>query len=278
MEKMVMSAFAVFISLINASNAIAGIIWDNGNYATGGTSLSFAWNQSFPSRFSLLGQFTLTESTTLDRLTVFGYMWGNVNNEPQVRAAYARILADDHDNPDIVLAGDMTTLLPFTETFTGDFWQPVTSGPSHPRPIYRVEITLPDWQLDPGTYWVEYNVDSSDIRPSDGSNQGNYLSTLVTPTPAGARGYQRDLLGNQLFLLCSQSAGCGEVPFVLEGAPVPVCGRPGDMNGSGTCDMADIPDFVTAVLAADGDSCADINGDGRADGNDVSGFVACLTD
>ncbi|MCG8406591.1 MAG: hypothetical protein MI923_15460 [Phycisphaerales bacterium] len=275
MGKTVISALVVFVSLIIGSSSVADIVWDNGDYATDGTSLSFAWNQSFPSRFSLLGQFTLTESTALDRLTVFGYMWGNVDNRPQLRGAYVRVLADEQGDPGVVLTGDMTTSLQFTEVFTGDFWQPILSGPSHPRPIYRVEIALPDWRLDPGTYWVEFNVDCIDIRPSDGSNQGNYLSTLVTPTPSGARGYQRNLLGNQLFLLCSQAAGCGEVPFILEGGPTG-CSGPGDMNGDGACDTADISDFITAVLSGDGDSCADMNGDRQADGHDVSGFVACL--
>ncbi len=54
-------------------------------------------------------------------------------------------------------------------------------------------------------------------------------------------------------------------------------GLPGDMNGSGTVDVDDMPGFIAALLMLPDAPLpiltADMNGDGCANGADVPGFV-----
>lgn len=251
----------------------AATIWDNGPYLTNGFGLSIGWNQSAstPFRYSLTDDFVLNSPALLTRLDCFGYMTGNVNNQPQVIAGYVRILSDDHGAPGNVILGDWQTPLDVAEEFTGDYYLGASD-----RPIYRVAIQLPDWELCPGTYWVQYNVDNNDVRPSNGSLTGNYFSTLTPSPPPEANGYHYDVLTGTFYSLDDPGTGQGNAPpFQIEGE---ACALPGDVDGDGVCTIADVPGFVAALLSGEFEPCADANGDCKMNGLDVAAFVQCLTE
>ena len=55
-----------------------------------------------------------------------------------------------------------------------------------------------------------------------------------------------------------------------------VCNCPGDMNGDGKINGADIQQFVACILAGGNCSCADVDGTGGTTLADVSAFVSTL--
>lgn len=253
------------------NHAGADLIWDNGDYLTNGFGLSIGWNQSAstPIRYSLTDDFALSGPATLSKLVCFGYMSGNVDNQPQVIAGYVRILDDDNGSPGNVVLGDWTTPLEVTEEPTGDFFLGAAD-----RGIFRVTIQLPNWQLCPGTYWVQYNVDNNDVRPSNGTLTGNYFSTLTPSPPPEANGYHYDVLTSTYFILDDPQTGQGNAPpFRLEGI---ACAHPGDFDDDGMCTLADVPGFVAALLSGSAAPCADANGDCKVNAEDIGAFVQCI--
>ncbi|MCA9257048.1 MAG: hypothetical protein KDA33_15470 [Phycisphaerales bacterium] len=262
---------AVAILGVGASVTRAAVLWDNGPYLTNGFGLSIGWNQSAstPFRYALTDDFTLTSPATLSRLHCYGYMSGNVNNLPQIIAGYVRILSDDNGAPGDVILGDWTTPLEVAEEFTGDFYVGASD-----RGIHRVSIRLPQWELCPGTYWVQYNLDNNDVRPSNGSLTGNYFSTLTPAPPPEANGYHYDVLTDTFFILDDPETGQGNAPpFSLEGDG---CLVAGDLDGNGVCTIDDVPSFVSALLSGQFEPCADMNADCVMNGLDVQAFVQCL--
>ncbi|MCB9858408.1 MAG: hypothetical protein H6818_22210 [Phycisphaerales bacterium] len=249
----------------------AAVLWDNGPYLTNGFGLSIGWNQSAstPFRYALTDDFVLASRSTITRLNCYGYMTGNVNNQPQIIAGYVRILADDNGEPGDVILGDWTTPREVLQEFTGDFYLGASD-----RGIYRVSISLPQWELCPGTYWVQYNLDNNDVRPSNGSLTGNYFSTLTPSPPPEANGYHYDVLTSTYFILDDPQTGQGNAPpFSLEGEG---CALPGDFDGDALCTMDDVPSFVEALLSGAFESCADVNEDCEMNGLDVQAFVQCI--
>lgn len=254
-----------------AGVAQAEVLWDNGPYLTNGFGLSIGWNQSASTefRYGLTDDFVLSSPARLTRVHCYGYMPGNVNNEPQIVAGYVRILADDNGAPGDVIYGDWTTPLEVGQAFTGDFYLGAAD-----RAIYRVTIRLPGWDLCPGAYWVQYNLDNNDERPSNGSLTGNFFSTLTPSPPPEANGYHYDVLTNTYFILDDPNTGQGNAPpFSLEGDG---CALPGDMDGSGACTVDDVAQFVSALLSGVNEPCADVNGDCEWNGLDIFAFVQCL--
>jgi len=176
----------------------AELIWDNGPLNTSGVALSIGWNQSVPTpyRYALTDDFVLTSPGVLSKLTTYGFMQGNNVNQPQVIAMYVRILADNAGQPGTPILGGFASGLPFTETYTGSNYLGQASAP-----IYWLEATLPDWRLCPGRYWIQYNVDQSDIRPSTGGSDASFFSTLVQPAPPSPTGWHYSVLQSQYFSL-----------------------------------------------------------------------------
>jgi hypothetical protein len=262
----------VALALLMSSPTQAEIIWNNGTFSTSGVALSIGWNQTAnPNfRFALTDDLFLTSPAVLSKLTIHGFMTGNTVNQPQIISAFVRILADSSGAPGGQLLGDLATPLPFTETFTGAFF---SSGST--RPIYRVEIQLPNWKLCPGTYWIQFNVDQNDIRPDTGTPNGNYFSSLVASPPPEANGYHYSVLADQYFTLDNPDTGQGNAPpFVVEGTLLPTCSPIGDFNNDGDVTLDDTPMFVGTLLAGDFNGCADANSDCQIDGRDVSAFVS----
>lgn len=263
---------AAAIGLGWSARPVSGaVIWNNGPYLTSGFGLSIGWNQSAstPFRFALTDDFVLSSPATLTQLSCFGYMTGNINNQPQVIAGYVRILDDNNGTPGNVILGDWVTPLEVSEEFTGDIYSTFAD-----RPIYRVTIQLPNWQLCPGTYWVQYNVDNNDIRPSNGSLTGNYFSTLTPNPPPEANGYHYAVFTDTYFILDDPDTGQGNAPpFFLEGD---ACAAPGDFDDDGFCTIADVPAFVNALLSGAFEPCVDVNGDCEMNGGDIQAFVQCL--
>lgn len=273
MSNLFRAGAACAVLLLFAAPASAEVIQDNGPLATSGIALSIGWNQTQGFRFALTDDFALLQPARLTKLTFWGHMTGNDVNQPQVLAAYVRILRDDEGVPGEAIHGDLDTGLPFVENFTGQFHSTGTS-----RPIYKVEVSLPEWQLCPGAYWVQFNVDNNDIRPSTGTPIGNYFSSLVTTPPPDANGYHYNVVTGQYFILDDPDTGQGnQPPMVLEGTPLASsCAVAGDFDNDGGCDIDDTADFVAALLSAEFDGCADLTGDCLADGSDIAAFVACV--
>lgn len=253
---------------LQASPARADLIWDNGPLNTSGVALSIGWNQSVatPYRYALTDDFVITAPAVLSKLTTYGFMQGNSVNQPQVVVMYVRILADNNGQPDQSIFGGFATGIPFTETYTGSHYAGQASAP-----IYKLEAALPDWRLCSGRYWVQYNVDQSDVRPSSGNPDANYFSTLVAPAPLSPTGWHYSVIQNQYFSLQNNGP-----PFVIEGQLLPACAAPGDFDGDGECTSADVQGFVAATLSGEFHACADANGDCRVDGRDVQAFLTLL--
>ncbi|MCZ6816048.1 MAG: hypothetical protein O7F76_05030, partial [Planctomycetota bacterium] len=60
-----------------------------------------------------------------------------------------------------------------------------------------------------------------------------------------------------------------------EGGPCPGI-LAGDMDCSGTVDMADLPDFIVQLLAGNDPCRTDLNGDLAVNGLDIPAFVILL--
>ena len=261
---LVLTAWALAAPL----HARADLIWDNGPLNTSGVALSIGWNQSVPTpyRFALTDDFVLTSPAILSKLTTYGFMQGNTVNQPQIVAMYVRILADNNGQPGQPIFGGFAAGVPFAETYTGSNYAGQPSAP-----IYKLDAALPDWRLCPGRYWVQYNVDQNDVRPSSGGLDANYFSTLVQPPPLPPTGWHYSVLQSQYFSLQENGP-----PFVIEGTVLPRCEHPGDFDGDGRCTGADIQGFVDGLLVGSFVPCADINGDCAVDLLDIEAFLGCL--
>ena len=91
----------------------------------------------------------------------------------------------------------------------------------------------------------------------------------------------RDCNGNSIPDECDIASGTSRdcngngIPDECEGPACPGI-LAGDMDCSGTVDMADLPDFVESVLAGSFTCNADVNGDLAVNGLDIPGFVGLL--
>ncbi len=268
MKKQAQLAAAALCLLTIQSVSSADLIWDNGAFINSGVALSIGWNQSVapPYRFAMTDDFVLTSPAILSSFTAYGHMAGNNINQPQVIAMYVRILADNAGQPGAQILGDFATGLPFTEVYTG-----VNYANNANNPIYKLSATLPNWLLCPGRYWVQYNVDNSDIRPSTGESNANFFSTLVQPPPPTPTGWHYSVLQNQYFSLQENGP-----PFTIEGSVFPACSHLGDFDSDSDCTGADIQPFVAALISGSLNTCADFDGNCVLNILDVSAFVACL--
>ena len=259
----------VIVLGLGLSMVAADEIWNSGNFSISGSVPAMGWNQTAttPFRLAMVDDFTLTAPADLTKLTIWGHMPGNTVQEPQVEQAFVRILTDIDGQPGDVIYGGWETPLHFTETATG-----FNQSGSSSSPIFRIEIDLGVMRLCPGTYWIQYNVDNDDIRPSTGTAIGNYFSQLATPAPPGANGRQMNVLNGQFFSLQGNAPA-----FIIEGTLYEACATGGgDQDGDGLCTAADVPLFVTRLLSDTFHGCADANGDCVADGRDVQAFVNCV--
>jgi hypothetical protein len=261
-------ALISILVLLATSTSPGEVIWDNGLYATSGMVVSIGWNQSMftPYRTAMTDDFVLDSPAILTRLTAYGFMPGNFWNQPQVVDMYVRILADNNGQPGQPILGSFVTYVPFTETFTGSYFSTYIDAP-----IYRLEADLPDWRLCPGRYWVQYNVDQSDTTPSSGTLNSYFYTPLVQPPPPPPTGWGYNVLQGIYYHLENNGS-----PFTIEGTLLEVCVDLGDFDGDAQCTIADIPDFVAALLTSDFVHCADLNSDCQADGRDVATFIARL--
>lgn len=268
MRKNAQIALAALGLMAAPSVSRADLIWDNGAFTTSGVALTFGWNQSVttPYRFALTDDFVLTGPAVLTKFTAYGHMPGNTVNQPQILAMYVRILADSGGQPGAQILGDFETGLPFTEVYTGSNYAGSSSNP-----IYKLEATLPNWLLCPGRYWVQYNVDNSDIRPSTGGLNANFFSTLVQPPPPTPTGWHYSVLTNEYFSLQENGP-----PFAIEGSLLPACAHLGDFDSDNECTGADIQPFVSALVSGVFNTCADFDGNCEMNTQDVLAFLACL--
>lgn len=257
-----------FVAFLSAGPALAVELWNTGAPLPSGPVASVGWNTTIesPIRFAWADDVDFINPVEVTRLTCYGHQTGNSINEPRLEGAYVRILTDNAGVPGDVIYGSWEDPLPFTETFTGVFH----SG-SPIRPIYRVEIELPFVWLCPGNYWFEVNLDNNDIRPDDGSINGNYFFEIATPVPPGANGLHLNVLTGQFFPLAGNSPA-----FALDGNSY-ICTTAGDFTGDGQVNPDDVPDFIERILEGTYNRCVDVNADCEMNGHDIQAFVnACL--
>jgi len=275
------------VSLI-AANAISGFACHDATSGTGGTEAPFHFADDFV--------VPAGASWQLQSVSFFVYQAGNVQLAPYSAVNLRLWQGRPGDIGAVAIGGDMATNVLTSQVSTNIlriFNTVVAPSPAQPnanRIIWKVDAALPNLTLTPGTYWLQWQIESANPAAEV------FCPPVVVPSARGkananARQLRTDALStggtwtNIIDFGKPSAAGdvAQDMPFILYAGGTVGCtgdlvGGDGNPPGDGTVDGNDFTAFLNAFAAAE--SLADIVGgdgnppaDGSVDGNDFSAFL-----
>ena len=219
----------------------------------------------------------------LSAVTVYAFVPDAVGPVSPFAAANFRIWSGSPANTaSQIVFGDSTTNRLSTAYSTNTYViansvVPVGTAPDTRRAVWAIRIAA-DIRLAPGTYWLDWQIEGTDITQQSFSPLA-YVLAQRGPTTADAiqlaySGISRTVTWLPL-IDSGKPAGAAdkpqELPFILSGAP----NCPADFNGDFVVDLFDYLDFVDAFSG--GSSAADFNADNVVDFFDYLDFVQAFS-
>lgn len=229
-------------AVVGSANA-GTTLWDNGPIVTnpgggfGGADASLAQSQLGMTGLggnSNVGSFRRADNFTvgaggwqLDSIQVFGYFTGGNTTTSPIEGLFVQIWSGNPSAGGAMIAGDITTNILGSSTWTGAYRASVNAPTGSTRPIWDAVGSLGGLVLAEGEYWVEVGMLSSlgtmwmpPVSIPDQSTTGDALTYTVSSdswanwTDTGA--------GTQLGM-----------PFVLTGSVLPAPGALGVLGLGG---------------------------------------------
>ncbi len=179
--------------------------------------------------FKLADDFVVTGVWTVTGVSAFAYQTGTYGNPPASLFTNATIEIWSGNPTDPASTLIATSFTPGDNTFSGAHRVTATTLTNAQRPVMRVQSTFSGLTLNPGTYWVTYQV-----TPISGSGFTPYV-TNTNGAPAIGNAIQRTAIGAPDTYASLYDAGYPvDVPFLIHGTAAAT-----NVNLTGTLNLND---------------------------------------